>query len=263
LTYRFAHQLENGLEAARGELILFEIQLYDMASPFYPEAQLGIDSYNQPLLLPTCEWRISRTLVNLGLPDRTTKSTKSVSETSTDLISAMVTSSRKLCTNYTSLQRIKSECLVRRGIINNMEPISTITGAWSIAKTAGEISKKLYELGKGLKDREEKQRVDEILDSVRDLKQIAAELEDENRELREQLRFSSDNYEFRTPFYYENSHPERPLCPKCFAKRIAAPMGEPGQSCTSDYRRCLVCSECVQVNSTIRQASIQPIVRRY
>ena len=38
------------------------------------------------------------------------------------------------------------------------------TGVWTIAKTAGEISKKLYEVGKSLKDRDAKQRVDEILD---------------------------------------------------------------------------------------------------
>jgi hypothetical protein len=52
-----------------------------------------------------------------------------------------------------------------------MEPVTTVTTAWTIAKAAGEISKKLYELGKSLKDREAKHQVDEITDKPRELKQ--------------------------------------------------------------------------------------------
>lgn len=126
-----------------------------------------------------------------------------------------------------------------------MEPVTTITTAWTVAKTAGDIGKKLYEVGKGLKDRETKQQIDEILDKVRELKQSASELEDQNRELREQLRFKSDEYEFRTPFYYHKSKPNQPLCPKCFASNVAAPMQE--REPDSDYRRCLVCSTGVMV----------------
>jgi len=126
----------------------------------------------------------------------------------------------------------------------------TVTTAWTIAKTAGEISKKLFEFGKSLKDREEKQQIDEILDEVPELKKLASELEDENRELRENLRFKSDDYEFRTPFCYDKAHLDQPLCPKCFAKNIAAPMSEPGQGCNIAYRRCLVCEtySCIEVN---------------
>ncbi len=124
-----------------------------------------------------------------------------------------------------------------------MEPVTAVTTAWTIAKTAGEISKKLYELGKSLKDREEKQHVDEILDQLRELKQVASELEDQNRELREKLRFKTDAYEFRNPFWYDKTNSNQPLCPKCFAKEITAPMGEP----VSGYggvrsRWCLVCN---------------------
>lgn len=130
-----------------------------------------------------------------------------------------------------------------------MDPITTATSAWTIAKNAGEISKKLYEFGKFLKDREAKQKIDEVLDELRELKHLASVLEDENRELRDKSRFKSDAYEFRSPFWYDRAVDQsQPLCPKCFAKNIAAPMGEPGQGCTSNYRRCLVCSDVVEVS---------------
>jgi len=88
---------------------------------------------------------------------------------------------------------------------NFMEPVTTVTAARTVVKTAGEISKKLYEFGKSLKDREAKHQVDEMLDKLRQLKQSASEVEDENRGLREKLRFKSDAYEFRTPFYYDKA----------------------------------------------------------
>jgi hypothetical protein len=128
-----------------------------------------------------------------------------------------------------------------------MEPVSAITTAWTITKTAGEISKKLYEFAKSLKDRDAKQQIDEILDQLRELKQSGAQLEDENRNLREQLRFKSDDYIFRSPFWYEKNHPEQALCPKCFASKIAAPMDEQGRGVNRDYRPCLVCNNAVEV----------------
>lgn len=134
-----------------------------------------------------------------------------------------------------------------------MEPVTAVTGAWSIAKTAGEISKKLYEFGKSLKDREAKHQVDEILDKVRELKQSASELEDENRELREKLRFKSDEYEFKHPFWFEKTHPDRPLCPKCFARQIPAPMEKPYQTHSGMYARCLVCGTSVDIERFNRQ----------
>jgi hypothetical protein len=128
-----------------------------------------------------------------------------------------------------------------------MEPVTTVTTAWTIAKTAGEISKKLYDFGKSLKDRDLKQQVDEILDQVRELKQSASVLEDENRDLREKLRFKSDDYEFRNPFWYEKAQPNQPLCPICFATNVPAPMSEPWQEEGSGtFRQCLVCRKVTQ-----------------
>jgi hypothetical protein len=145
-----------------------------------------------------------------------------------------------------------------------MEPLATVATTWTITKTVAEISKSLYELARGLKDREAKKQVDEILDRFRDLKQSASDLEDENRELREKLRFKGDDYEFRTPFWYNKTKPDQPLCPKCFAASVAAPMGEPGQGCNDDYRQCLVCGHSIKVRQHRRgprNPSIPPPTR--
>src|SRR5215469_18443940 len=96
-----------------------------------------------------------------------------------------------------------------------MEPISIVTGVIGIGD-------RVYKLAKNVKDHEIKHQLDEIGDELRDLKQSASKLEDENRELREKLRFKSDAYEFRTPFYYEKADPkQQPLCPKCFSESKA------------------------------------------
>ena len=128
-----------------------------------------------------------------------------------------------------------------------MEPVTTVTAAWTIAKTAGEISTKLYEFGKGLKDREAKQQVEKMLDNLSELKHSASKLEDENHSLREQLRFRGDEYEFRTPFRYHKARPNQALCVKCFSENKESPMGEIGMGCTSVQRSCLVCGQRVQV----------------
>jgi hypothetical protein len=142
-----------------------------------------------------------------------------------------------------------------------MEPVTTFTTAWTVVKTASDITKKLNEVWKNLKDREAKHQVEEILDKVHELKQEAAALEDENRILREKLRFKGEDYEFRTPFWYDKAHPDRALCSKCFAENKAVPMGEPGQGCSSEYRLCLACGNSVEVGG--RRPRPQPPVPGY
>jgi hypothetical protein len=128
-----------------------------------------------------------------------------------------------------------------------MEPLSTVTSVLSLAKSAGEISKKLDELWKSAKDRETKHQIELVVDQLHDLKRAAVALEDENRQLKEKLRFKSDDYEFLNPFWYVRGNRMQPLCAKCFAEQIAAPMGEPGQGCTDTHRKCLVCGNFVEV----------------
>ncbi len=94
--------------------------------------------------------------------------------------------------------------------------LDPVTGI-SLVKNISDLTTKLYGDVKKLKDREAKQELDELLDDLRDFKQVASELEDENRDLREQLRFKSDEFEFRNPFWYEKPKPEEPLCPRCFS----------------------------------------------
>lgn len=123
-----------------------------------------------------------------------------------------------------------------------MEPVTTLTAALGLARAAGEITNKLNDIYKNLKDRDAKQQVAELLDQMQELKRSAYALEDENRNLREQLRFKTDAFEFRNPFWYEKSNPQQPFYAKCFAKNIAAPMSEVRQDSDYRYRRCLVCA---------------------
>lgn len=127
--------------------------------------------------------------------------------------------------------------------------------AWEIAKTVAQLSTKVFNFRKTLKNSEEKHQVDEILDALSDLKQSSSELEEENRELREKLRFKSDEYEFRTPFHYRKDRTDEPLCAKCFANHVEGHMGEvpPG----FHHRQCLVCG----CNVRVGQQSFHPSPR--
>ncbi len=118
--------------------------------------------------------------------------------------------------------------------------------SWTIVKNVADATKKLYDIAKGLKDYETKKKLDEVLDELRDLKQQASQLEDENRNLKERLRFKSDDFEFKNPFWYEKAHPDQPLCPKCFANEKTGQMGAPYQA-TGIWLRCLVCENTVQI----------------
>ena len=128
-----------------------------------------------------------------------------------------------------------------------MDP-QKVTAAWTLAKTSSEIIKKLFEFEKSVEDLGSKRQIDEMLDTLRDLKQSASELEDENRELREKLRFKTDEYDFKNPFWYDKAHSDRALCAKCYANNKIGPMGEKGQGCDDDYRCCLVCDNHVEVS---------------
>jgi hypothetical protein len=109
--------------------------------------------------------------------------------------------------------------------------------------TAG---KTLYEIAQGTSKLETKQQLMDVYNSLMNLKREAADLEDENRNLTERLRFKSDDFEFKNPFWYEKTHADRPLCAKCFATQTIAPMGEPYRA-TGMWRSCLVCGNAVQV----------------
>jgi hypothetical protein len=74
--------------------------------------------------------------------------------------------------------------------------------------------------------------------------------EDENHSLKGKLRFKGDDFEFKTPFYYEKKYPDRPLCVKRFANERIAPMSEPYEA-IGMCRRCLVCSSAVEIEGGV------------
>ena len=109
-----------------------------------------------------------------------------------------------------------------------------------------------------MKEYETKKQLDEVLDELRGLKQQASDLEDENRNLREELRFRSDEFEFKNPFYFEKEHPDRPLCAKCFAKEVVAPMSEPYPGASGVWSRCLVCDNRVEIERSRSRSNPGP-----
>ena len=107
------------------------------------------------------------------------------------------------------------------------------------------------ELRKNMKSKEDEEKMSQLYDTLWELKTAAGHLEDENHELKEQLRFKSDQYEFRLPFWYEKGK-NQPLCPRCFGKQkpIPAPMSESERTGSGDrYRRCLVCRQVTEESS--------------
>lgn len=76
-----------------------------------------------------------------------------------------------------------------------MDQQSNLTLFNAIA-TAG---KAIYEIAQGTSKLEQKQELMEVYDTLMSLKREAGDLEDENRELKAQLRFRSDDLSSRIP----------------------------------------------------------------
>jgi hypothetical protein len=122
-----------------------------------------------------------------------------------------------------------------------IDPVSGV-GLFNAVSTA---LKTVAELRKNMKSKDDEEKLAALYDTLWELKTAVAALEDENHSLKDQLRFTSDRYEFRLPFWYEKGK-DHPLCPRCFGKEkpIPAPMSEQmrnegGRS----FRRCLVCRQ--------------------
>jgi len=66
-----------------------------------------------------------------------------------------------------------------------MDPISTASTDWTIARTAGAILRNLRDLGFRVRDPEARQQLCNIVTQVQDLIAAASDLEEENRDLRD------------------------------------------------------------------------------
>ena len=124
-----------------------------------------------------------------------------------------------------------------------MEPQAGLTLFNAIA-TAG---KTIYDIAQGTSKLGEKQQLMEVYDTLMNLKREAAELEDQNRDLKERLRFKGEDFEFKNPFYFEKAHLDRPLCAKCLANDKVGPMSEPNAAVGGTFRKCLVCDNTVKI----------------
>ena len=130
-----------------------------------------------------------------------------------------------------------------------MDPLARLTLFNAIA-AAG---KNLYDVAQGVSNLDTKRQLMDVYDTLMDLKREASELEDENRHLKEMLRFKGDEFEFKNPFYYDKNHADQPLCAKCFSDQKIGPMSEPRRYASGEgYRRCLVCDNTIRLEEPPR-----------
>ena len=113
--------------------------------------------------------------------------------------------------------------------------------------------KTIYGIAQGTSKLEEKQELMEVYDTLMNLKRDAAELEDRNRDLNQKLRFKSDDFVFKNPFWFDKSHPDRALCPKCFSKQVVAPVAAPYDNGIGVFRRCLSCDTVIEESRSAKQ----------
>lgn len=138
------------------------------------------------------------------------------------------------------------------GEVLHMDPLAGLSVFNAIA-TAG---KTVYDIAQGTSKLEAKQQLMEVYDALMNLKSRVTDLDDENHDLKERLRFKGDDFEFKNPFWYEKKYPDRPLCAKCFAKETVGPMSEQYQGANNGYwRRCLVCGNGVEIERALRHHS--------
>jgi hypothetical protein len=122
-----------------------------------------------------------------------------------------------------------------------------IDAGFALFNAIAAAGRTIYEIAQGTAKLEEKQQLMGVYDTLMALKRAAADLEDENYGLKQKLRFNSDAFHFRTPFWYEKATPERALCAKCFSSQKASPMGEAYGGARGLWRRCLVCDNPVEI----------------
>ncbi len=122
------------------------------------------------------------------------------------------------------------------------DPVTGLT-LFSAITTVG---KTVFNLAQAASNMDAKAQLMDVYDTLMNLKRQAGDLEDENRELKNKLRFKSEDFDFRNPFWYEKSHPDRPLCPKCFGSQKVSPMSERKEIHREIYGRlCLVCGNLI------------------
>jgi hypothetical protein len=109
--------------------------------------------------------------------------------------------------------------------------------------TAG---KTIYEVAQSTSKLETKQQLMDVYDTLMNLKREAGDLEDTNRDLKEKLRFRSEDFDFKNPFWFDKNFPDRPLCAKCFSKQIIAPVAAPYNSDDAVWRKCLSCDSRIE-----------------
>jgi len=97
-----------------------------------------------------------------------------------------------------------------------MIPLATATTALGLANSAVSAVKSAYELSKKTSDLDLKHQINNVMDSVLDLKAKVIELDEENRTLRKQLEQKENiKREHKHGFWLKDGETQ-PLCPRCY-----------------------------------------------
>jgi hypothetical protein len=126
----------------------------------------------------------------------------------------------------------------------------------SLFNAIATAAKTIFEVAQGASNSDAKRQLMEVYDTLMNLKRQASELEDENRELKDKLRFKGSDFKFEPPFWFEKYRPDVALCPKCFQNGKIGSMGKEapeyrgikGSRGVHSVRRCAACGHEVEVD---------------
>lgn len=127
---------------------------------------------------------------------------------------------------------------------STMTSLHDASGIVSLASSVLSGAKSAADLANLSKDRELKNKLNELLDDILQLKIKANELDEENRELRIQLeKRVSVKRQGEFGYFFKDGDSE-PLCPKCLQSSSKEVYLTPLQTFSGGLRRkCLVCNE--------------------
>lgn len=96
----------------------------------------------------------------------------------------------------------------------NFDPVPTAQLVATVVSTV----KTVRDLARDTSNHELKEKIGEVFEGLMDLRERLLNLDEENRQLKEELNKKADIEGPVPPFgyFFDKRHPDEPLCPKCY-----------------------------------------------